>query len=235
MICPKCQFENPDGVKFCVECGSKLEIICSKCGYENFPSYKFCGECGQGLTSSTQPPPKDLSFAEKFDKIQRYLPKGLTDKILAQKKRIEGERKVVTIMFCDMKGFTPLTEKLGPEETFSFMDKVFEIFIHKVHEYEGIVNEMRGDGILAFFSVPITLEDAPQRAIRSAYAIHRAMIEFNETIIGNRDIPPVLIRIGINTGSVVVGSVGNDLRIQFTAVGDTINMASRVPFAPKPY
>jgi class 3 adenylate cyclase len=235
MICPKCQFENPDGVKFCVECGSKLEIICSKCGYENFPSYKFCGECGQGLTSSTQPPPKDLSFAEKFDKIQRYLPKGLTDKILAQKKRIEGERKVVTIMFCDMKGFTPLTEKLGPEETFSFMDKVFEIFIHKVHEYEGIVNEMRGDGILAFFGVPITLEDAPQRAIRSAYAIHRAMIEFNETIIGNRDIPPVLIRIGINTGSVVVGSVGNDLRIQFTAVGDTINMASRVPFAPKPY
>jgi class 3 adenylate cyclase len=235
MICPKCQFENPDGVKFCVECGSKLEIICSKCGYENSPSYKFCGECGQGLTSSTQPPPKDLSFAEKFDKIQRYLPKGLTDKILAQKKRIEGERKVVTIMFCDMKGFTPLTEKLGPEETFSFMDKVFEIFIHKVHEYEGIVNEMRGDGILAFFGVPITLEDAPQRAIRSAYAIHRAMIEFNETIIGNRDIPPVLIRIGINTGSVVVGSVGNDLRIQFTAVGDTINMASRVPFAPKPY
>jgi hypothetical protein len=155
MICPKCQFENPDGVKFCVECGSKLEIICSKCGYENFPSYKFCGECGQGLTSSTQPPPKDLSFAEKFDKIQRYLPKGLTDKILAQKKRIEGERKVVTIMFCDMKGFTPLTEKLGPEETFSFMDKVFEIFIHKVHEYEGIVNEMRGDGILAFLVSPL--------------------------------------------------------------------------------
>lgn len=235
MKCPKCRFENPPGVKFCVECGSKLEIICSKCGYGNSLSYKFCGECGLNLTQSTKSSPKDLSFAEKFDKIQRYLPKGLTNKILAQKRRIEGERKVVTIMFCDMKGFTPLTEKLGPEETFSLMDKVFEIFIHKVHEYEGIVNEMRGDGILAFFGVPITLEDAPQRAIRSAYAIHRAMIEFNETIIGNRDIPPVLIRIGINTGSVVVGSVGNDLRIQFTAVGDTINMASRVPFAPKPY
>ena len=234
MICPKCDFENPDEVKFCVECGAKLEIVCPKCGCGNAPSYKFCGECGQRLVSSNQQASKDLSFAEKFDKIQRYLPKGLTDKILAQKKRIEGERKVVTIMFCDMKGFTPLTEKLGPEETFSFMDKVFEIFIHKVHEYEGIVNEMRGDGILAFFGVPITLEDAPQRAIRAAYAIHRAMIEFNETIIGNRDVPPVLIRIGINTGEVVVGSVGNDLRVQFTAVGDTINMASRVENLAEP-
>lgn len=234
MICPRCEFENPDGVKFCVECGNKLEIICPKCRYRNSPNYKFCGECGQSLTSLPQPFLKDLSLAEKFDKIQRYLPKGLTDKILTQKKRIEGEHKVLTIMFCDMKGFTPLTEKLGPEETFSLMDKIFEIFIHKVHEYEGIVNEMRGDGILAFFGVPITLEDAPQRAIRSAYAIHRAMIKFNETIIGNRDIPPVLIRIGINTGPVVVGSVGNDLRVQFTAAGDTINMASRVESLAEP-
>lgn len=234
MECPNCHFENPDEVNFCVECGSKLEIICPECGFGNLPSYKFCGECGHGLKSSTQPSSKDLSFAEKFQKIQRYLPKGLTDKILAQKKGIEGERKVVTIMFCDMKGFTPLTEQLGPEKTFSFMDKVFEIFIHKVHEYEGIVNEMRGDGILAFFGVPITLEDAPQRAIRAAYAIHRAMIEFNETIIDNKDIPSVLIRIGINTGPVVVGSVGNDLRVQFTAVGDTINMASRVENLAEP-
>lgn len=130
MKCPKCRFENPPGVKFCVECRSKLEILCSKCGYGNCLSYKFCGECGQSLIPSTKLSPKDLSFAEKFDKIQRYLPKGLTDKILAQKKRIEGERKVVTIMFCDMKGFTPLTEKLGPEETFFLMDKVFEIFIN---------------------------------------------------------------------------------------------------------
>ena len=234
MECPECHTENNGSRKFCRECGNKLLLVCPDCNAENSPGDKFCGECGQDLTFSKPPLPKDISLSEKFDKIQRYLPKGLTDKILAQKKRIEGERRVVTIMFCDMKGFTPLTEKLGPEETFSFMDKVFEIFIHKVHEYEGIVNEMRGDGILAFFGVPITLEDAPQRAIRSAYAIHREMVKFNETIIEQRDIPPVLIRIGINTGPVVVGTVGNDLRVQFTAVGDTINMASRVENLAEP-
>jgi predicted amidophosphoribosyltransferase len=85
MKCRKCQTENPDGMKFCVECGNKLEAICPKCGFGNAPSHKFCGECGHNLTLPFEPVPKNLSFDEKLDKIQRYLPKGLTEKILAQK------------------------------------------------------------------------------------------------------------------------------------------------------
>ena len=115
MQCPKCQFENVDRSKFCNECGCKLEISCPECSKINQPGSKFCNECGNNLTAPQEPAVKELSFDEKIDKIQRYLPKGLTEKILSQRSRIEGERKQVTVMFCDMEGFTSLSEKLGPE------------------------------------------------------------------------------------------------------------------------
>ncbi|MGD8470818.1 MAG: zinc ribbon domain-containing protein, partial [Desulfobacteraceae bacterium] len=168
MQCPSCRFENPEGMKFCGECGSKLELKCPNCGFGNALSFKFCGECGHKLSASSEPASAPLSFEDKLDKIQRYLPQGLTEKILAQRDRIEGERKQITVMFCDMQGFTALSEKLGPEDSYAIMDKVYEILIHKVHDYEGTVNEMTGDGIMALFGAPIALEDAPQRAIRSS-------------------------------------------------------------------
>jgi len=229
MKCPKCQFENPAPQKFCGECGSKLEKVCPNCGITNPAQYKFCGECGQNLTLPSEQAPKEFSFDEKIEKIQRYLPKGLTEKILTQRDRIEGERKQVTVMFCDMEGFTHLSEKLGPEDAFTIMDEVYEILIHKVHDYEGTVNEMTGDGILALFGAPIALEDAPQRAIRSSLAIHREMAKFSDKLKQEKkDASPVKMRIGIHTGPVVVGTVGNDLRVEFKAVGDTVNLASRV-------
>ncbi len=224
MKCPKCQFANPEGVNFCVECGSKLEKICPECGYSNSLSHKFCGGCGLKLSFPVEALPKDLSFDEKLIKIQRYLPEGLTEKILSKRDRIEGERKHVTVMFCDMEGFTHLSEKLGPEEAFAVMDQVYEILIHKVHDYEGTVNEMTGDGIMALFGAPITLEDAPQRAIRSAYAIHRELSTFSEHISETiQKIPELKMRIGVHSGPVVVGTLGNDLRVEFKAVGDTVN------------
>jgi len=182
MKCPKCQFENPDTKKFCGECGVKLEKVCPNCSGSNPPQYKFCGDCGHNLTVPSEPTPKDLSFDEKIDKIQRYLPKGLTEKILSQRNKIEGERKQITVMFCDMEGFTGFVEKLGPGEAYGIMDQIYEILIHKVHNYEGTVNEMTGDGIMALFGAPIALEDAPQRAIRSAIAIHREMSKFSDKL-----------------------------------------------------
>ena len=148
MRCPKCQFENREGAKFCIECGTNLEINCSKCSHLNPPESKFCEECGSKLSLPIEQAPKDLSFDEKITKIQKYLPKGLTEKILSQRDRIEGERKQVTVMFCDMEGFTPLSEMLGIEDAYAIMDQVYEILIHKVHDYEGTVNEMTGDGII---------------------------------------------------------------------------------------
>ena len=115
MKCPDCQFENPEGMQFCGKCGAKLELICAKCNFSNPPDFMFCGKCGHNLAQPLEPPPKELSFDEKIRKIQKYLPKGVTEKILSQREKIEGERKQVTVMFADMEGFTPLVNKVGPE------------------------------------------------------------------------------------------------------------------------
>src|SRR4030043_551916 len=228
MKCPKCQTENPGVANFCGECGADLERACPKCNYLNPPQFKFCNKCGSSLIIPAKEVPRELSFEEKLAKIQRYLSKDLTQKILAQRDKIEGERKQVTVMFCDMEGYTSLTEKLGSEETYSLMDQVYELLIHKLHDYEGTVNELTGDGIMALFGAPIALEDAPQRAIRSALAIHREISKFSDKIKSETRIPSIKMRMGIHTAPVVFDTLGNDLRVEFKAVGDTVNLASRM-------
>jgi len=139
------------------------------------------------------------------------------------------------VLFCDMEGFTALSERHGPEEAYSIMDQVYEILIHKVHDFEGTVNEMTGDGIMALFGAPIALEDAPQRAIRSSFAIHREMAKFSDKIKQERKgMPTLRMRVGIHTGPVIVGTLGNDLRVEFKAVGDTVNLASRMQDLAEP-
>ena len=235
MKCLNCQHENPDNKKFCRECGAKLLLRCPECETEILPADKFCGECGHNVHLSSEPSPKNLSIDEKLEKIQKYLPRGLTEKILSQRGRIEGEHRHVTVMFADMQGFTALSERLGAEEAYTIMDQVYEILIHKVHDYEGTVNEMTGDGIMALFGAPIALEDAPQRAIRSSLAIHREISKFSDTLKKERaTAPPLKMRIGIHTGPVVVGTLGNDLRVEFKAVGDTVNLASRMENIAEP-
>ena len=235
MQCPKCQFENPGELNFCGECGAKLERLCPNCNSSSPPNFKFCGECGHKFEVPVETSPKKLSFDEKIDKIQRYLPKGITDKILSQRGKIEGERKQVTVMFCDMEQFTSLVEKLGAEEAYNLMDQIYEILIHKVHDYEGTVNEMTGDGVMALFGAPVALEDAPQRAIRSAHGIHREMTRVSNKMKQEKaNIPSLKMRIGIHTGPVVVGTLGNDLRVEFKAVGDTVNLASRMEGLAEP-
>jgi class 3 adenylate cyclase/tetratricopeptide (TPR) repeat protein len=206
MICPNCQFENPEGAK-------------------------FCNECGNRLAPKSELPPHALTFEKKLEKIQQYLPEGLTEKIINQRDRIEGERKQVTVMFCDMVGFTLLADRIGPVEAYGVMDKVYEILIRQVHELEGTVNQMTGDGVMALFGAPIALEDAPQRALWSALSIHSEIASFSDQ---NKETGPFRMRIGINTGPVVVGTLGKDLRVEFKAVGNTVNLASRMEGLAEP-
>lgn len=206
MECAHCRSENLDNARFCNQCGYPLE----KAARDDFPSYVF---------------------GDNLAKIQRYLPQGLTKKILSQRDRIEGERRLVTVMFCDMEGFTPLVEHLGAESAYSVMGQVYEILIRQVNDYEGTVNEMTGDGIMALFGAPIALEDAPQRALWAARAIHREMAVFNKA---KMDSNPIRMRIGVHSGPVVVGTLGNDLRVEFKAVGDTVNLASRMERLAEP-
>ena len=232
MKCSKCNFAISDDAKFCGNCGNKLERTCTKCNFPNPARNKFCEECGQEFSTDKIPSKSNLtslSDEEKFTKIQKYLPKGIAEKILSQKDRMEGERKQVTVMFCDLVGFASISERLDPEDLYPIMDKVQEILIHKVHDYEGVVNKMIGDGIMALFGAPIALEDAPQKAIRSAFSIHREIRKYNDSLKEiQRGLPPLQMRIGIHTGPVVVGTIGNDLRVEFTAIGDTVNLASRM-------
>ncbi len=238
MKCSACEYENSSEAKFCGKCGNKLARICPECRLPNPANHRFCEACGQKLSSDQEPEESSLqplSDNEKLAKVQKYLPKGIVEKILAQKNKIEGERKQVTVMFCDLVGFTSVSERLDPEELYPIMDKVQEILIHKVHEYEGIVNKMIGDGIMALFGAPIALEDAPQRAIRSAFSIHREITRYSHTLKEqHQNIPSLQMRIGIHTGPVVVGTIGNDLRVEFTAVGNTVNLASRMEGLAEP-
>ena len=151
MKCPNCGGEYSEGANFCIECGSKLEFTCDQCNHLNIPGSKFCEKCGFKLIEPSGQISRELSYDEKLINIQKYLPEGLREKILSQKDRIDGERKQVTVVFADMAGFTGLLEKLGIEETYTIMDKIYEILIHKVHDYEGVVNEMTGDGVMALF------------------------------------------------------------------------------------
>jgi class 3 adenylate cyclase/tetratricopeptide (TPR) repeat protein len=232
MQCSKCDFDNPDQAKFCGGCGEKLERVCPECNCINPVSHKYCNECGQNFSTDKQPiagSTETIYEKNNFEKIQKYLPKGIAEKIIAQKGRIEGQRKLVTVMFCDLVEFTSMSEILDPEEIYTILDKVQEILIHKVHDYEGVVNKMIGDGIMALFGAPLALEDAPQRAIRSAFAIHREITRYSESLKEQQgNIPILQMRIGIHSGPVVVGTIGNDLRVEFTAIGNTVNLASRL-------
>ncbi len=198
---------------------------CPQCTCKNPETYNFCSQCGHRLVFASTVGNRSVDFNKDLEKVQRYFPRGVLRKILSQKERLEGERKQVTVMFCDMEGFTRLIANLDSAEAYQTMDKIYEILIRSVHKFEGTVNEMTGDGIMALFGAPIALENAPQRAIRSAMAIHRLTHDFSSQQEG---IGPIRMRIGINTGPVVVGTLGSNLRLEFKAVGDTVNLASRM-------
>jgi len=178
-------------------------------------------------------PARTALLDDKLDRLQRYLPQHLTEKILASRGRLEGERKLVTVLFADMTGYTTLSERLGEETLFAVIDELYELFIHEVHRYEGTVNELTGDGIVAFFGAPLAVEQAPQRAVRAALAMQREVGRFSarfEREWGHH----LQVRVGINTGPVIVGTVGNNLRMDYKAVGDTVNLAARMEQTAEP-
>jgi len=227
MKCPSCQFENPDDQKFCGECGTKLEITCRKCGYQNPPQYKFCGDCGHDLGE-----PKE-THAVDYTEPQSYTPKHLADKILTTRSSIEGEHKLVTVFFADVANFTSISEKLDPEEVHQIMDGAFKILMDEIHKYEGTINQFTGDGVMALFGAPVAHEDHAQRACYAALSIQNAMRDYGERIKKDTGVD-FKVRIGLNSGPVIVGSIGDDLRMDYTAVGDTTNLASRMESSANP-
>jgi len=221
MKCPECQFENRETAKFCSECGFKFGTTCPKCKHKIKPGSKFCDECGYDLRRRKEAPAIDYS------KPQSYTPKFLADKILTTRSSIEGERKLVTVLFADVANYTTISEKLGPEDVHQIMDGCFQILLDEIHKYEGTINQFTGDGVMALFGAPLAHEDHAQRACYAAHSIQKALENYEENIKKGFG-TDFKMRLGLNSGPVVVGSIGDDLRMDYTAIGDTSNLASRI-------
>ena len=222
MKCPRCQHENEAGAKFCEVCAASLARACSNCGRQLSASAKFCPECAHPASL-----PAPAPTAQRFITPESYTPKHLAEKILTSKSALEGERKQVTVLFVDVSDFTALSERLDPEVVHGLMTRAFELMLAEIHRFEGTVNQFLGDGIMALFGAPIAHEDHARRAVQAALGIRRALGEYRDHLERDRGIH-FRVRQGLNTGLVVVGSIGSDLRMDYTAVGDTTNVAARL-------
>ena len=227
MRCPSCQYENPDTARFCLNCGARLAYVCPQCGTELPPQARFCLACGAPLDSA-QPTPASFGPDALAERLQRLVPKEYAERLLATRGKVQPERRVVTILFSDIKGSTSMAGQLDPEDWGEVMNGAFDFLIAPIFRYEGTLVQLLGDAILAFFGAPIAHEDDPERACRAALEIIRGIQEYAQKLERERGIEGFNVRVGINTGPVVVGEVGSDLRVAYTAMGDAINLAARM-------
>jgi class 3 adenylate cyclase/tetratricopeptide (TPR) repeat protein len=230
MKCFACQSDNREGVKFCEECGTRIAQVCPRCDHRIPVGKKFCGECGQQLARDDAAPADPVI---DYDRPDSYTPKFMAEKILTTRGSLEGERKLVTVFFGDATGFTALSETLDPEAVHQIMDGCFAILMQEIHKYEGTINQFTGDGVMALFGAPLAHEDHAQRACHAALAVQRSLAGYGRQVKTAFGVE-FKMRIGLNSGPVVVGAIGNDLRMDYTAVGDTTNLAARMESLAQP-
>jgi class 3 adenylate cyclase/tetratricopeptide (TPR) repeat protein len=219
MKCPRCQHENPPQAKFCLECATPLALQCANCATQLPAGAKFCFECATPVSAPGSAP--------RFISPEAYTPKHLAERILTSKAALEGERKQVTVLFADLKGSMELLADRDPEEARKLLDPVLEHMMEAVHRYEGTVKQVMGDGIMALFGAPLAHEDHAVRACYAALRMQESVSRYAEDARRTAGVN-VQIRIGLNSGEVVVGAIGSDLRMDYTAVGQTTHLAARM-------
>ena len=222
MQCPQCQHDNEVGAKFCEECAASLARICGNCGHQLSQTAKFCPACAHptGLAAAG-------STARRFASPETYTPRHLAERILHSQAALEGERKQVTVLFADLKGSMELLADRDPEEARKLLDPVLERMMEAVHRYEGTVNQVMGDGIMALFGAPIAHEDHAVRACYAALRMQELVQRYAEEARQAHGVH-VQIRVGLNSGEVVVRAIGSDLHMDYTAVGQTTHLAARM-------
>jgi class 3 adenylate cyclase/tetratricopeptide (TPR) repeat protein len=224
VACRKCRQSNTAGARFCGTCGGPLEVVCASCLATNPLGNRFCHGCGRALVDRSGDAPGTP---------HSYTPRHLAERILNSRASLEGERKQVTVLFADVQGFTELAEGKDPEDVHLLMDEVFAILLDTVHRYEGTINQFLGDGVMALFGAPIALEDHALPAVKAALEIQEQITARADDFRARFGIAPAL-RIGLNSGRVVVGKIGDDLRMDYTAQGDTVNLAARLQQIAEP-
>jgi class 3 adenylate cyclase len=225
MKCPKCRYDNPVDAKFCEQCAALLDRTCPSCGRQASSTAKFCTQCGHPLNAAADDP--------RFASPKSYTPQHLADKILTSRTALQGERKQVTVLFADIKGSMELLADRDPEDAQKLLDPVLERMIEAVHRYEGTVNRVMGDGIMALFGAPISHEDHAVRACYAALRMQETVTRYADEVQRSHGIP-VTIRVGLNSGEIVVCAIGNDLHIDYTVVGQTAHLAARMEQMAKP-
>ncbi|MGH7326113.1 MAG: AAA family ATPase [Candidatus Rokuibacteriota bacterium] len=201
---------------------------CSQCEHDNPEESRFCNRCGRTLADTGTD-----RAASRFGAPETYTPKHLAEKILTSKSALEGERKQVTVLFCDITESTVLAQRLGPEAMHTLLNHFFDLALGEVHRYEGTINQFLGDGFMALFGAPIAYEDHARRAVLAAWGIQRRLKEQRATLAPSGG-GEFTVRMGLNTGTVVVGKIGDNLRMDYTAVGDTTHLAARLQQLAEP-
>ena len=219
MRCLRCLQDNPLGSNFCLGCGTRLGLTCALCGAALVAGARFCNKCGISLNA--QAPDPGLSSPAS------YTPKHLAERILRSKAALEGERKHVTALFADVKRSMELADQVDPEEWHNILDRFFDILTEGVHRFEGTVNQYTGDGIMALFGAPIAHEDHAQRACYAALHLRERLSRYTDELRLSRGLN-FGVRMGMNSGEVIVGKIGDDLRMDYTAQGQTVNLAARM-------
>ena len=225
MKCPKCQHENAVTAKFCEECAAPRPRTCDNCRTRVSLTAKYCPQCGYPLSPVRDDP--------RFASPKNYTPQHLADKILTSRTALEGERKQVTVLFADIKGSMELLADRDPEDAQKLLDPVLERMIEAVHRYEGTVNRVMGDGIMALFGAPIAHEDHAVRACYAALRMQETVTQYADEVQRTHGVP-VTIRVGLNSGEIVVCAIGNDLHMDYTVVGQTAHLAARMEQMAKP-
>ena len=225
MKCPKCQHENSAKAKFCEECAAPLARACDNCGSQVSLTAEFCPQCGHPLSPVRDDP--------RFASPKSYTPQHLADKILTSRAAFEGERKQVTVLFADIKGSMELLADRDPEDAQKLFDPVLERMIEAVYRYEGTVNRVMGDGIMALFGAPIAHEDHAVRACYAALRMQETVTRYADEVQRSHGVP-VTIRVGLNSGEIVISAIGNDLHMDYTVVGQTAHLAARMEQMAKP-
>ncbi len=255
MKCPSCAHGNREAASFCESCGEPMPVACPGCGTALRDGARFCDSCGEAIPGlatsgsargpsrsegrenlrSSSPSPKhgSASASPSQRSPAAYTPKHLAEKILASKSALEGERKQVTVLFADVKGSMEMAEQVDPEEWHRILNRFFEILGEGVHRFEGTVNQFTGDGIMALFGAPIAHEDHANRACFAALHLGESLRRYADELRRSEGLN-FSVRMGINSGEVVVGKIGDDLRMDYTAQGHTVNLAARMENLAEP-
>ena len=221
MQCSNCHCTNPEGAKFCIECGTQLGTSCPNCSTSLPASAKFCIECGTFLKQNRD------GVNDGFGLPENYIPQHLADRILSNRDALIGERKQVTVLFADVKGSTALIADQDSETADALLHPVVKLMIEAVHRYEGTVTRVAGDGIMALFGAPIAHEDHAVRACFAALVMQRLIKEDNFRLRRDYGVS-VQIRVGMSSGEAIVRSIGNDLFMEYTAMGKVAHLAARM-------